>query len=127
MASIDSMRGECLTPNCSKSVNSCRTGIFFQHWHLLGLSDGCREIEEEFVAADPNCTMGVVCEPEILENRKFHGKLPVERRMVCIDFRLAAFLISKFFKPTNSFGQFVLFFGLCAGLLASVWRGQIGQ
>ena len=75
MASIDFGRGGCSTPNCSKLAHSFRSGVFLRYCPRLGLSIAVAKSENEFVAADLNCNMGFVHEPENLENRKFHGKL----------------------------------------------------
>ena len=80
MASIDFGRGGCSTPNCSKSVNSFRPGIFFRYWHRLGLSITVAKSENEFVVPALTRTMGFVHEAENLENRKFHGKLKFRAR-----------------------------------------------
>ena len=80
MASIDFMRGGCLKPNGSKLAHSFRSGVFFRYCPRLGLSIAVAKSENEFVAADLNCTMGFVHEPENPENRKFHGKLKLRAR-----------------------------------------------
>ena len=56
-----------LTADYSKSVNLFRPGIYFQYWHRLGISIAVAKSENEFVAADLNCTMGFAHEPEILK------------------------------------------------------------